>query len=227
MIASLWPEPSRLMIAIASSSDPTTRTARIRSRNSVLKSSGPRRRVGHAGRGQDGRARGVAAQLHAPLCQRGPTAGRSRAAAAAWTSSCSAALQTPGRCVLALTRISSAMRASAAGVGVDEADAVVMLDHRDRAVFGDKSDQALAAPWNEAMHVGVELEQDRRAPPGRWSGSTAPRRPAVRAAVKAAVIRPARAVFVWKISLPPRRIAAFPDFRQRMAQSIVTFGRAS
>ena len=40
-------------------------------------------------------------------------------------------------------------------------------------------------------------------------------------------MRAASALFVSKLSLPPRRIAALPLFRHRTAQSTVTLGRAS
>ena len=113
-MASLWPEPWRAMCSSASSSESTTRTA-------IDEAEELGGVVGLGGLGQPGA--GVAEQVeagavHAQLDAlrragaRPPGAGTTGAASRC-TRSVSAALQTPGRCTLALTAIFSAMSRSA------------------------------------------------------------------------------------------------------------------
>ena len=104
-IASVWSEPWRAMWSRAASRSGTTRTARIRSRNSRPKSSGRGRHRRHPGALQQGERGRVAAQLHA-LARPAPAppAGSSAAAASRWTSRHSSALQALGALDLAVDR---------------------------------------------------------------------------------------------------------------------------
>ena len=108
-IASVCLDPYWAMCSIASSAEPTTRTAKMRSRYSASQSasvaglmSGTRARVLGQPRSSTPFSRSASAAL-----------GRNEGAIRSWTSRVSIALQTPGRCTFALTQILNALSGSA------------------------------------------------------------------------------------------------------------------
>ena len=107
-MASVWPEPWRVMWAMASSSESTTRDGQDLVEVFGVPVGGLR---GLHGR-DESRGGGVAAELD-PSRKSASAAWGGTAAAIAWcTSSVSAALQTPGRWTLALTMILTAISRS-------------------------------------------------------------------------------------------------------------------
>ncbi len=89
--------------------------------------------------------------------------GKKRSATARCTSRLSAALQTPGRCVLALTTISVAMSRSADCVHVDVAVAVAVEHVGHGGVLEQQVDEVAAAPRDQAVdHPAQPHELDAR-----------------------------------------------------------------
>jgi hypothetical protein len=106
-MASEWPDPKRSMWSMAPSRSSTTATDKVAPRNSVAKSSSEASAM-------SGRTERVAASPSRVTPSRAAaTRGRKAGATARWTSRLSALLQTPGRWVLALTTMDSAMDRSA------------------------------------------------------------------------------------------------------------------
>ena len=85
--------------------------------------------------------------------------GRKASATARWTRSVSAALHTPGRWVLALTTIDSAMARSAAGVHVDVAVAGAVEHVGHGGVLQHRGDQRRPAAGDEAVDEATQAHE--------------------------------------------------------------------
>ena len=119
----------------------------------------------------------VAADLDAPLAQGlGRSAAGTSAATSAWTSSDSAALQTPSRWHLELTVSRSAISRSADAVDVDVAVAGEVLDHRHRGLFGHAANQPSPPRGMATSMYSGQLQRSGPRPRGRWWRPVARRR---------------------------------------------------
>ncbi len=78
----------------------------------------------------------------------------------------SMALQTPGRCTLALKQTVSAIVQVGARIHEDVAHPFVMLQDRDAGVLRHEADQALAAPGDDEVHQFVLLQKFQGGLPG-------------------------------------------------------------
>ena len=151
---------------------------------------------------------------------------RNRGATSAWTSSVSAALHTPTRCVFAFMMIASAASKSA------DASTYTWQLPVPVSMTGtrDSSTTALmrpAPPRGMRASIAPRARIMARAPP-RPHGSTVE----IASGGKPTEDRASRHTsmrtrFDACAALPPRRITALPAFRARAAASMVTLGRAS
>ena len=183
-IASVWPEPCRVMWSIASSSDSTTATARILSRYSVSQSAG------------------LAGVMPGTICRRsgrraarrprdqgiGRAAGRKSEAIALVDQQRLGGVADAGALDLGVDDDLDRHREVAAGINVDVAIALVMLEDRHLGLGDDPADQALAAARNrqidelgqaqelaDGLAVGRRDQLHRRAPAARRRGSSSAR----------------------------------------------------
>ena len=222
-IASVWPEPWRVMWAIASSIESTTATARILSRYSVSQSAACARLHGRDEAPRPRRHRG-ARRPHA----RGPRGFRQ---------------EIGGDRLVDQERLGGVADAGAldfgvhddldrhievaARVDVDMAVSLVVFQNGHRRLGDDAADQAFAAARNRQVDQIGEGEQlaDGRAVDGRdeLNGGLGQ-------AADDSADRPARGAgpgWCPSASFPPRRMTAFPLLTQSAAASTVTLGRLS
>ena len=222
-IASVWPEPCRVMWAIASSIESTTATARILSRYSVSQSAGSAafmagtilRAIGSPRSSTPSRDQGLGRPGQEDRGDRAMDEQRLGRVADA------RALD------LGVDDDLDRHVEVAAGIDVDVAVALVVLQDRHLRLGDDAADQALAAARDgqvdelgQAQQLADGRAVDRRDELDRLLGQAAAgpaRRPGSRC----------RARLVWIASLPPRRITALPLLTQSAAASTVTLGRLS
>ena len=113
-------------------------------------------------------------------------------------------------------------------VDVDVADAFEMREHRHARLRLHARDQALAAARHDDVDIAVEPAEhqpDRGAVAGRDELDGGLRQTGLAQALRRA--RRWMARLERRLSEPPRRIAALPDFRHSAPASAVTFGRLS
>ena len=135
-------------------------------------------------------------------------------------------MQTPGRCVFALTAIATRLLQVGGAIDVHVAVARRRVDHRHRRDALERLLQPLAAARDDQVDEPLLRRElgELLAPAAGDEREAARRQPRASAACAAIA---ASTAFECAADEEPRSTHALPDFRHSAAASIVTFGRAS